>query len=105
MTTLQAIVDEFFETEDWPEIFEDVYEDCPIQLHEPISLHLIARHLTDSVPFAIPYDEHVKRLEDNQKRFDKDWIVKSITSKYPSIKFRLTYFDGFDLKHFDRLVW
>lgn len=101
----QAMVDEFFETDDWPEIFEDVYEDCPIPLHELISLHLIARHLTDSIPMDLPEDVFTKRMDDNQKRFDADLIVKDITSKYPSIKFRLTYFDGFNLKHYDRLVW
>lgn len=105
MSSLQAVVDEFFETDDWPEIFEDVYEDCPIPLHELISLHLIARHLTDSIPMDLPEDAFTERIEDNQKRFDEDWIVKDITSKYPSIEFRLTYFDGFHLKHYDRLVW
>lgn len=80
-------------------------EDSPIPPHELITLNLIARHLSEPIPFAIPYTEHMKRLEDNQKRFDEDWIVKSITSKYPSIKFRLTYFDGLHMKHFDRLVW
>ena len=102
---LQAVVDEFFETDDWSEIFEDVYEDCPIPLHELISLHLIARHLTDSIPMDLPEDVFMKRIDANQKRFDEDWIVKDITSKYPTIKFRLTYFDGFHLKHYDRLVW
>ena len=102
---LQDVVDELFETDDWPEIFEDVYEDCPIPLYELISLHLIARHLTDSIPMDLQEDEFKKRLEYNQKRFDEDWIVKSITSKYPTIKFRLTYFDGFHLKHYDHLVW
>lgn len=94
MSSLQAVVDEFFETDDWP-----------IPLYELISLHLIARHLTDSIPKDLPEDIFTKRIEDNQKRFDEDWIVKDITSKYPSIKFRLTYFDGFNLKHYDRLVW
>ena len=105
MTSLQAVVDEFFETDDWPEIFEDVYEDCPIPLHELINLHLIAKHLTDSIPMDLPEDVFTERMDTNQKRFDEDWIVKSITSKYPSIKFLLTYLDGFNLKHYDRLVW
>ena len=105
MSNLQAVVDEFFETDDWPEIFEDVYEDCPIPLHELISLHLIAKHLTDSIPMDLQEDVFTERMDANQKRFDEDWIVKSITSKYPNIKFRLTYFDGFNLKHYDRLVW
>ena len=87
------------------EFFEDVYEDCPIPLHELISLHLIARHLTDSIPMDLPEDVFTERMDVNQKRFDEDWIVMSITSKYPTIKFRLTYFDGFHLKHYDRLVW
>lgn len=101
----RELIDEFFETDDWPEIFEDVYEDFPIPLHELISLHLIARHKTDSILMDLPKIEFKKRMDDNQKRFDEDWIVKEITSKYPSIKFRLTYFDGFHLKHYDRLVW
>lgn len=105
MSNLQSVVDEFFAEEDWPEIFEDVYKDCPIPRYELISLHLIARHLADSIPMDLPKIEFKKRLEDNQKRFDEDWIVKEITSKYPSIKFRLTYFDGFHLKHYDRLIW
>lgn len=105
MSSLKAVVDEFFETDDWPEIFLDVYEDCPIPQYELISLHQIARHLTDSIPMDLPKIESKKRMEDNQKRFDGDWIVKDITSKYPTIKFRLTYFNGFNLKHYDRLVW
>lgn len=105
MSSLQAVVDEFFETDDWPDIFEDVYEDCPIPLHELISLHLIARHLTVPIPMDLPEDVFTERIEDNQKRFDEDWIVKDITSKYPSIKFRLTYFGEYNLKHYDRLVW
>lgn len=101
----KELVDEFFAEEDWPEIFEDVYEDCPIPLHELISLHLIAKHLAEPFPKDLPEDEAKKRLEDIQKCFEDDWIARSITSKYPTIKFRLTYFDGFNLKHFDRLVW
>lgn len=80
MSNPQAVVDEFFETDDWPEIFEYVYED-------------------------LPEDVFTERMDANQKRFNEDWIVKDITSKYPSIKFRPTYFDGFNLKHYDRLVW
>ena len=105
MSDLQTVVDEFFETDDWPEIFEDVYEDCPIPLHELISLHLIARNLTDPIPMDLPEDVFTERMDANQKHFNEDWIVNEITSKYPSIKFRLTYFDGFNLKHYDRLVW
>lgn len=101
----KELVDEFFKEEDWPEIFEDVYEDCPIPLHELISLHLIAKHLAEPFPKDLPEDVFTKRIDDNQKRFDENWLVKDITSKHPNIRFRLSYIDGFNLKHYVRLVW